>query len=309
MAGSFDNRKVKPSNYNFGELIAALPELEGYVFTNEYNSTTINFSDPAAVKVLNKALLKHLYRIENWDIPQGYLSPPVPGRAQYIHRIAELINDTGKESIRVNRESIPEGKDICIVDIGVGANCIYPLIGASLYGWSFIGSDTDKYAIDSARKNVEGNPSLQGLIELRLQKNSNLYLSGVIKKGEQIAATMCNPPFHNSSATAEREAVRKINNLRERDNKGRVSKREMVLNFAGKSSELCSPGGEIQFIRGMVFESREFASQCRWFTSLVSKKESLPGVYNALDKAEAVRVITLPLEKGNKTGRVVAWHF
>ncbi len=309
MAGSFDNKKVKPSNYNFGELISALPELDNYVLTNEYGSTTINFSDPVAVKMLNKALLKHQYKIENWDIPEGYLSPPVPGRAQYIQQIAELISDTGKKSLHLNSDNIPVGKDICILDIGVGANCIYPLIGSSLYGWSFIGSDTDAFAIESARKNVESNPSLNGLIELRLQSKRELFFSGVLNKGEKISATMCNPPFHNSSEMAESMAARKINNLRDKEKSGRIKRRDMVLNFAGKSSELWTPGGESEFIRGMVFESRDFASQCRWFTSLVSKRESLPGVYDALNKTEASRVIMLPLEKGNKTSRVVAWQF
>ena len=26
------------------------------------------------------------------------------------------------------------------LDIGTGANCVYPLLGASIYGWNFIGT-------------------------------------------------------------------------------------------------------------------------------------------------------------------------
>ena len=59
-------------------------------------------------------------------------------------------------------------KNIKAWDVGVGANCIYPLIGQAEYGWSFIGSEIDQGAVESATKIVNQN-HLHVQIELRHQ--------------------------------------------------------------------------------------------------------------------------------------------
>ena len=79
------------SGYHFDQLIQSCPELDTFVFTNEYNTQTIDFANPEAVKTLNKALLTKHFGIKNWDIPKNYLCPPIPGRADYIHYIADLL--------------------------------------------------------------------------------------------------------------------------------------------------------------------------------------------------------------------------
>jgi len=33
------------------------------------------------------------------------------------------------------------------LDIGTGASAIYPLLGARVYGWSFLGTDIDEYVL------------------------------------------------------------------------------------------------------------------------------------------------------------------
>ena len=68
-------------NYNFEALGKACPDLQNVVFTNEHKIVTIDFSNPEAVKTLNKAFLIAEYDIQNWDIPANYLCPPIPGRA------------------------------------------------------------------------------------------------------------------------------------------------------------------------------------------------------------------------------------
>jgi 23S rRNA (adenine1618-N6)-methyltransferase len=73
----------------------------------------------------------------------------VPGRADYIHHLADLLAlDTG---------TIPENASI--LDIGTGANLIYPLIGAHEYGWRFTGSEISAEAIASAQAIVNANPA------------------------------------------------------------------------------------------------------------------------------------------------------
>jgi len=81
-------RNKHRERYDFKLLIESSPELAQFVKMNIYNDESIDFFNPDAVKALNKALLKYFYDIENWDIPEGYLCPPIPGRADYIHHIA-----------------------------------------------------------------------------------------------------------------------------------------------------------------------------------------------------------------------------
>lgn len=120
------------TRYDFKQLIGSFPALAPFVKLNKYQDESIDFSDAKAVKMLNSALLKQFYDIEFWDIPNGYLCPPIPGRADYIHHVAELLGS-------FKNEKIPKGASIKCLDVGVGANCVYPIIGNKEYGWSFIG--------------------------------------------------------------------------------------------------------------------------------------------------------------------------
>ena len=158
------SRNRHRERYDFKQLIESCPELAPFVLLNSYNDESIDFFDPEAVKMLNKALLKHYYCISHWDIPKNYLCPPIPGRADYIHHIADVLGSS-------NKGKIPTGSQIKCLDIGVGANCIYPIIGNKEYGWSFVGSEIDTVAIESANRIIEGNPLLKGKIEIRLQRN------------------------------------------------------------------------------------------------------------------------------------------
>lgn len=281
--------------YNFPELIATCPELSVFVSPNQYKDLSIDFKDPLAVKVLNKSLLKHFYRIEYWDIPEGYLCPPIPGRADYIHYIADLLAGD-------NEGRTPNGKKIKMLDIGTGANCIYPLIGNYEYGWSFVGSDIDDWAIKSA-KNIVAVNELSKRISIRKQNSTENVFSGVINAGECFALTMCNPPFHSSMKDAMAGTERKLKNL------GHTEKAQPTLNFGGKNAELWCEGGEERFVRRMINESVGFATQCLWFTTLISKKETLESCYRTLEKARAIEIKTINMAQGQKISRVLAWSF
>ncbi|MBC7494605.1 MAG: RlmF-related methyltransferase, partial [Flavobacterium sp.] len=112
-------RNKHRERYNLKALIESVPELAQYVSLNIYNDESIDFFNPEAVKALNKALLKHHYQIDHWNIPPNYLCPPIPGRADYIHYIADLLCGS-------NYGKIPKGNLVTCLDIGVGANCVYP---------------------------------------------------------------------------------------------------------------------------------------------------------------------------------------
>ena len=293
--------KLHPRNphrkrYDFKKLIESCKELAPFVIKNDFGHESINFFDPKAVKMLNSALLKHFYEIGFWEIPPQYLCPPIPGRADYIHHIADLLGAS-------NNGEIPTGEQVKCLDIGVGANCVYPIIGNKTYGWKFVGSDIDPKSANAAKKIADSNPSLKDKIEIRFQKNKKNTFRGIIKQGEQFDLTICNPPFHTSLEEATRGTNRKLKNLTDKKST------ETVLNFGGQNNELWTKGGEKLFIKTMIQESKDFAKSVKWFSTLVSKKANLNAIYDALQKVKAKEVKTIPMGQGQKTSRIVAWTF
>ena len=285
--------------YDFNQLIASCPELKAFVFTNEYGTETIDFSIPEAVKALNNSLLISEYGIHNWDIPKDYLCAPIPGRADYIHYVADLLASS-------NDGIIPDGETVQGLDIGIGSNCIYPIIGNSVYNWSFVGTDIDENAIQNCKRIIENNPQLIDAISLQLQVESRFIFKNIITQEDKFAFTICNPPFHSSAAEATKSSLRKVNNL-EPTAKEKIIK--PILNFGGQNAELWCEGGELGFITQMIYESAKYPLQCFWFTTLVSKKENLSSLYKTLNKVSAVEVKTIDMAQGQKTSRIVAWTF
>jgi 23S rRNA (adenine1618-N6)-methyltransferase len=282
--------------YDFEQLINSCSELKPFVFINKYDSQTIDFANSQAVKMLNKAILKHFYGITHWDIPENYLCPPIPGRADYIHYIADLLASK-------NKGIIPKGKSVKVLDIGVGANCVYPIIGSSTYNWNFVGTDIDPVAVESAQKIVAQNDSLLGKIEVRLQTSSNSIFKGIIMPDEVFDVSICNPPFHASLKEATQGTQRKIKNLTGK------KPQNPNLNFGGQNAELWCEGGEEKFVIKMIQESATIPQKCVWFTSLISKKEHLPNIYRALKFAKALDIQTIDMAQGQKVSRIIAWTF
>ena len=282
--------------YDFKQLISTCPDLASFVKLNKYEDESIDFSDANAVKMLNSALLKDFYAIEHWDIPAGYLCPPIPGRADYIHHIAEFLGS-------FNKKKTPTGSNIKALEVGVGAHCVYPIIGTQEYGWSFIGSDIDPVSIESASMIVEKNPSLTRRVTLKLQENKKDFFYGVINKEELVDITICNPPFHASLSEAQEGTFRKMNNLTHK----RHTKVER--NFGGTNDELWCDGGERKFVLDMIRESKKFSTSIFMFSTLVSKQSNVKAINEALKDAEANTIKTIPMGQGNKSSRIIAWSF
>ena len=287
-------RNKHRSNYDFTALIKSFPDLRPYVALNKFGNESVDFSNPAAVKTLNSALLAHFYNIKHWDIPEGYLCPPIPGRADYVHYLADLLQ---------LEEGVMKGKAIKVLDIGTGANCVYPIIGHQEYGWTFVGTDIDPVAVKAAKAIVASNPDLSPHVEIRHQPNKHHILQGIIKPGDSFHISMCNPPFHASAEEANAGTKRKLHNL------GKHRGKETTLNFGGQAAELWAEGGELSFIRKMIEESKAVSSQCKWFSSLVSKSANLPFIFSALDRAGVTCYKTIDMAQGQKISRVVVWTF
>ena len=289
-------RNLHNNRYDFKALIETEPLLKEFVNPNKYGDLSIDFANAKAVLCLNKALLSHFYGIKNYTIPKGYLCPPIPGRADYIHYVADLLASS-------NNGIIPKGKVVKGLDVGIGANGIYSILGSSIYDWDFVGSDIEIESIKSVEDIVSRNENLKDKIECKLQTNFENIFVGIINKDDFYDFTLCNPPFHKSLKEAMEGNKRKVQNL----TKQKVAKN--ALNFGGKNNELWCKGGEITFLTNMIKESLEFKNNVRWFTTLVSKKENLPFIYKSLEKIKVAELKTIDMIQGQKTTRVVAWSF
>ncbi len=294
--------------YDLTTLCQTVPELKDCLVKRVDGELTLDFSQPDTVTLLNKALLKEYYGVEYWSLPPGYLCPPVPGRVDYICHIADLLlKDAGGE--------IPKGKAVRGLDIGTGANLIYPIVGSQLFGWQFVGSEIDDVAYHAANAIASLNSNLKSHVRIRQQPKKENIFKNVVKDGEYFDFTMCNPPFHSSAEAASQGTQKKWKNLkRNQSSKGFKPKNYTnssrdALNFGGQGNELWCDGGEVQFIQTMIKESALIQTQVGWFTSLVSKKESLPPIKKALVSAKAADVQVVEMAQGNKMSRFVAWRF
>jgi 23S rRNA (adenine1618-N6)-methyltransferase len=283
--------KLHPKNahkegYDFKALLKVYPALQNWMTTNPHGNSTIDFSNPKAVRALNAALLKKYYGIIDWIFPEENLCPPIPGRVDYIHYLHDLLNESGLT------------KNIRVLDIGTGATCIYPLLGARVYDWNFVATDIELDSLDAAQDIIDDN-DLDAKIELRQQFDENNILTGIIESDDIFSASMCNPPFYGSAEEARGANRRKTRNLGT----------NAVRNFAGNSNELWYIGGEKAFLHNYLYQSSLHQNTCVWFTSLVSKKENVQSLEKSATKLKATAFKVIPMHQGNKVTRIVAWSF
>jgi 23S rRNA (adenine1618-N6)-methyltransferase len=301
-----DSKGLHPRNlhrhgYDFPALVKTYPPLGSHVNKNAYGNLSVAFADPLAVKSLNTALLKHHYNIVDWNIPTGALCPPIPGRADYIHYVAELL---GAELTSAQAISQP---NITMLDIGTGANGIYPLLACQIYGWHCVGSDINPQSLENVTSIIANNPKLEDRFELRWQQDRNHIFDGIIKPGEYFDVSVCNPPFHSSQQEALKSSQSKLTNLAH--NRGEQMSTSATLNFGGLEAELWCKGGEKLFVKKLIKESQAFSNQCRWFTSLVSKIENVKPAKKLLNKLGVTEIREIEMVQGNKITRILAWTF
>ncbi|NTV71650.1 MAG: 23S rRNA (adenine(1618)-N(6))-methyltransferase RlmF [Azonexaceae bacterium] len=293
-------RNKNAAGYDFAALTAVAPGLVKHVITTKAGTPSIDFANPTAVKAFNRALLALHYGVRGWEIPAGYLCPPIPGRADYIHHAADLLATS-------NKKNIPTGAGVRVLDIGVGANCVYPLIGFAEYGWHFLGVDIDEAALANAQMILGKNPEAAEAVELRHQPVWENIFTGLLRSGENFELSICNPPFHNSPDDVHAVSQRKWNNLNKPGaKKGAAQPR---LNFGGGGTELWCNGGERAFVKLMVEQSCNIPKRVMWFTSLISQGDNLPHIEAALKKAKVVESRIIPMAQGQKQSRLVAWTF
>lgn len=191
--------------------------------------------------------------------------PPIQGGGPYIIKVApddpsgSPPRETTSHSDRTGgrpivapdeHEGPPKGPQIRVLDIGVGANCVYPLLGVADYDWSFVGVDISETSLAIAAENIKAN-NYEGRITLRKQQDRNSVFHGIVLGSDPLfAASVCNPPFYTSEESIG------INPKREK---------------GGNMHELVCDGGEEAFLSRMYSESKIFCSHFLWFTTLVAR--------------------------------------
>ena len=279
-------RNKHKNGYNFDVLTKHNKNLASFVTKNNHGAFTIDFSDPKAVKELNSSLLEVHYGVKKWIFPDENLCPPIPGRVDYMHYISDLLSDSNCI------------EKITILDIGTGATCIYPLLGVKEYDWDFVATDIELDSLDTAQDIISDN-NLDAKILLRQQFNEANILKGIIEKGDSFSAVVCNPPFYKSEQEARGANARKSRNLGN----------NAVRNFAGNNNELWYPGGEKAFLHNYLYQSSLYKNISVWFTSLVSKKETIESLQKSGEKLKVKTMKIIPMHQGNKITRIVAWQF
>nr|XP_043613804.1 RNA N6-adenosine-methyltransferase mettl16 isoform X2 [Erigeron canadensis]XP_043613806.1 RNA N6-adenosine-methyltransferase mettl16 isoform X2 [Erigeron canadensis]XP_043613807.1 RNA N6-adenosine-methyltransferase mettl16 isoform X2 [Erigeron canadensis]XP_043613808.1 RNA N6-adenosine-methyltransferase mettl16 isoform X2 [Erigeron canadensis] len=304
---------------DFSELASLYPSFGSYVFYSRDGKPKIDWKDFNATRELTRVLLLHHHSV-TWWIPDGQLCPTVPNRSNYIHWIEDLLSSNIIPNTRQDN-SLVKG-----LDIGTGANCIYPLLGASLLGWSFVGTDVTDVALEWADWNVKNNPHISELIEIRKVDfeqelthqhtnsiesstditgntehpkqasfgNSNKSYNGppilldVVKEGEKFDFCMCNPPFFE---TMEESGL------------------NPNTSCGGTPAEMVCPGGEQAFVSRMIQDSIQLKQSFRWYTSMVGKKSSLKSLTSKLREAGVTVVKTTEFVQGQTCRWGIAWSF
>ena len=301
------------SNPDFAALAATHPRLLPYLVETKDGLHTIDFASWDATFELNRALLDACYGVKHWEVPRGHLCPPVANRANYVHWIEDLLALSRPASASASAA----GPALVGLDVGVGASCVYPLIGASLNGWRFVGIDVTDVAVAGARANAAGNPAIRHLVEIRDARTFRLagtsptlenqtrtnendsrgdsLLLPAMDEHETFAFCMCNPPFFDSDIQTEE--------ARRRKNPG--------SDFGGSDAETSCPGGERAFTARLFEDSLALRDRVHWFTTMCGKKETVKHLRRALASRDArVAAVRTTVFRQGKTARWgVAWSF
>ncbi|XP_024017386.1 U6 small nuclear RNA (adenine-(43)-N(6))-methyltransferase isoform X1 [Morus notabilis] len=298
---------------DFSLLASLYPSFHTFVFYSSDGRPRIDWTDFNATRELTRVLLLHDHSL-NWWIPDGQLCPTVPNRSNYIHWIEDLLLSNIIPKTEINRDKVRG------FDIGTGANCIYPLLGASLLGWSFVGSDVTDVALEWAERNVKDNPHISELIEIRRVESGENTLSvedsqngrssgseskiqftdndtrycglpilvGVVRDGEKFDFCMCNPPFFETM-----------------DEAGLNPK----TSCGGTPEEMVCPGGERAFITRIIEDSSVLKQTFRWYTTMVGRKSNLKFLISKLREVGVSIVKTTEFFQGQTCRWGLAWSF
>jgi 23S rRNA A1618 N6-methylase RlmF len=330
------NRYQRPPD--FAALAAHHPDTFGkFVRTDARGHASIDWDDGAASRALTAVLLLHDFGLR-WDMPAGHLCPPVPNRLNYLHWVEDLLalrapgaasaaesgetagsaSSSSTGAVAAAAAAVPSADEpLRCLDIGTGASCIFPLLGAALHSeWRWIATDVDAASVAAAAANVSRN-KLEARIRCRLVAPHDPLLAAIDSSAASVSSggsgvgghggfafCVCNPPFFEAGAPRR---------LAERIGERGAGPCEATR------SEAEAEGGEVGFVGRIVQESIDRAAQgakprsppggVRWFTSMLGCKASLKPLLAQLRAAGVRNVRSGTLQQGRTRRWVLAWSF
>ena len=282
-ASGVSRREYRDRKQDFAKLAEACPALRAHLVPRPCGrkGETIDFEREESVEELTRCTLSHEFGV-SWERPPDSLIPPVPNRYTYLLWLRDLLASTGHLG-----SSAPEARG---VDVGTGGTLIYPLLGASAFGWRFLATECCAESLRWARRNLAANPRLGGLIEVR--DSGGGYLAGVLDDGDGGGGaatydfTMCNPPFFDE---AEERTLHKPGH-------------------GGRANGLRCPGGELAFASSLVDDSIVLGPRVTWYTTMVGRKRTLGALVSRLrgeDRVKEFRTTTFVCGRTTRWG--LAW--
>ncbi|XP_060929085.1 RNA N6-adenosine-methyltransferase mettl16 [Limanda limanda] len=282
------NKSMHPRNRykdrppDFSYLASKYPDFQQHVHTSLTGRPVVNFKEPEAVRALTCTLLKEDFGL-TIEIPLERLIPTVPLRLNYIHWVEDLID--GQKQPRRG------------IDIGTGASCIYPLLGATMNGWYFLATEVDDICFDYATKNVEQN-NMSDLIKVVKVPQKTLLMDALKEETEIIYDfCMCNPPFF-------------ANQLEAQGVNSRNSRRPPPSSVnTGGVTEIMAEGGELEFVKRIIHDSLQLKKRLRWYSCMLGKKCSLAPLKEELRKQGVPKVTHTEFCQGRTMRWALAWSF
>ena len=210
----------------------------------------------------------------------------VPNRHNYILWLKDLMDTTSYDQ---------PGRELCGLDVGTGASCIYPLLGISQRPWSFVATDIDAQNLSYARKNIHLN-HLGDRVRL-LERQAADPLLPLSEPGIQaINFVMMNPPFYTSEEDMLSSESKKA--------------RPPMSACTGAPVEMVCEGGEVAHVGRLLDESLVARDRVQWYTSMLGKLTSLEALVEGLHENGIDNYAVTEFVQGNKTRRwALAWSF
>lgn len=242
---------------------------------------SVNFKDPSAVRSLTCALLRQDFGLEV-DLPLNRIIPPVPGRLNYILWVEDLLSN------------VNTGSNVHGIDIGCGASCIFPLLGAKKNGWQFLATEIDTLNIEIAKKNVNQNGLSDKIKVIDVRNNEDILITVITDEQEQFDFCMCNPPFYKS--VEEQQASLSMHGT------------PKTVNTAS-ACEMVTEGGERAFVSKIIEDSVCLQTKIKIYSSMVGKKSSLKIIKDKLRKHGITNTCTTEFCQGKTLRWGIAWSF
>lgn len=121
-------------------------------------------------------------------------------RLDYILYIQDLMDEKSSAT-----------DEIYGIDLGVGASCIYALLGCSLRkNWNFVGTEINGDSIEYAQENINRNLLQDRIHIIQNKRQRHLFPKKLLQRHEKYDFCMCNPPFYKDMDHAQELASSKV---------------------------------------------------------------------------------------------------